>query len=136
MKQNSRNPTWCNCSKTSWTIGFKHKSPFFALAKTGSISFGCSFVTDRSLVPSPAAGITAFLSTESFSSKIKLFCSVYNFLESGVFLENLSLLSATENGSRFEKAVVICLHSGNGLCGIMHCCDLCVSRDPHNRDRH
>jgi hypothetical protein len=50
-------------------MGFKHKSPFFALAKTGSISFGCSLVTDKSRVPKPAAGITAFLSTESSSSK-------------------------------------------------------------------
>src|SRR2546430_9698237 len=44
-------------------MGFRHKSPFIALAKTGSISFGCSLVTDKSLVPIPAAGITAFLNT-------------------------------------------------------------------------
>src|SRR5205807_1093566 len=44
-------------------MGFRHKSPFIPLAKIGSISFGCSFVTDKSLVPIPAAGITAFLNT-------------------------------------------------------------------------
>jgi hypothetical protein len=38
----------------------------------GSISFGCSLVTDRSRVPSPAAGITAFLSAEVYSSKGRL----------------------------------------------------------------
>src|SRR5947208_10732287 len=44
-------------------MGFRHKSPFTALAKTGSISFDCSLVTDNSLVPIHAAGITAFLNT-------------------------------------------------------------------------
>jgi hypothetical protein len=41
------------------------ESLFFASAKTSSISLGCSLVTDKSRVPKPAAGITAFLSTKS-----------------------------------------------------------------------
>jgi len=32
--------------------------------KTGSISFGCSFVADKSLVPRPAAGMTTFLNNQ------------------------------------------------------------------------
>lgn len=43
-------------------MGFRHSSPLFVVEKTGSISFGDSFVADRSLVPRPAAGITAFVS--------------------------------------------------------------------------
>jgi hypothetical protein len=31
------------------------------LSTRGSISFGCAFVAGRNRVPSPAAGITAFL---------------------------------------------------------------------------
>ncbi len=99
-------------------------------------AFSVYLVTDRSLVPSPAAGITAFLSTEFFSSKIKLLWSVYNFLESRVLRENLSLLSAGTTGSRLEDATVLRLHCRNGLRRIMHCYDLCVPRDPDNRDRH
>ena len=31
------------------------------LLKTGNISFGCALVAGKNLVPSPAAGITAFI---------------------------------------------------------------------------
>src|SRR5207245_9123019 len=64
MKQNSRNPALCNCSNTSWTIGLRHSSPSLVTEKTGSISFGCSFVADKSLVPRPAAGMTTFLNNQ------------------------------------------------------------------------
>jgi hypothetical protein len=43
-------------------MGFRHNWPFFIWATIGSISFGSSFVIGNSLVPRPAAGITAFLS--------------------------------------------------------------------------
>jgi len=44
---------------------FKQRISLFALAKIGSISFGCSFVTDKSRVPKPETGITAFLNTSN-----------------------------------------------------------------------
>jgi hypothetical protein len=58
--QNNFLPTTQNSS-----LRIPAESLFFAFAKTGSISFVCSFVTDKSRVPKPAAGITAFLNTRT-----------------------------------------------------------------------
>jgi len=43
------------------SLRLQKESLFFAFAKTGSMSFGRSLVTDKTSVPKPAAGITAFL---------------------------------------------------------------------------
>src|SRR2546425_3685159 len=52
MIRMSCSPALTACSTTNWMAG---------LSTMGSISFGCDFVAGRNRVPSPAAGITAFL---------------------------------------------------------------------------
>jgi hypothetical protein len=43
------------------------------LSTIGSISFGCAFVAGKNLVPSPAAGIIAFLTFTFTSSNSKYY---------------------------------------------------------------
>src|SRR5437588_12537355 len=52
MARMSFSPARTASSTTYWIAG---------LSTTGSISFGCALVAGRNLVPSPAAGMTAFL---------------------------------------------------------------------------
>jgi hypothetical protein len=50
-----------SCSKMCCIIGLMQSVPLLFLANMGNISFGCSFVAERSLVPRPAAGSITLL---------------------------------------------------------------------------